>query len=78
MEPRRRPLTHLGLRSQIVLALTVTFVLAFGLFSVALVRITQRARAHDRMGDVRAAAELLASDTRRWGEVIQRAKIPLQ
>ena len=25
-----------------------------------------------------AAAELLATDTRRWGEVIQRAKIPLQ
>jgi two-component system NtrC family sensor kinase len=61
MEPRRRTLTHLGLRSQIVLALTVTFVLAFGLFSVALVRITQRARAEDRVSDVEAAAELLAS-----------------
>lgn len=61
MEPPRRTLTHLGLRSQIVLALTVTFVLAFGLFSVALVRITQRARAQDRVSDVRAAAALLAS-----------------
>ena len=61
MEPRRRTLTHLGLRSQIVLALTVTFVLAFGLFSVALVRITQRARAEDRVSDLQAAAALLAN-----------------
>ncbi|MCA9575585.1 MAG: ATP-binding protein [Polyangiales bacterium] len=60
MEPRRKSLTHLGLRSQIVLALSVTFVLAFGLFAVALVRITQRGRADDRVSDVRAAATLFA------------------
>lgn len=61
MEPRRATLTHLGLRSQIVLALSLTFVLAFGLFAMALVRITQRARADDRLNDVRAAATLLAT-----------------
>lgn len=56
--PRRH---GLGLRAQIILALTVAFVASFVLLGIAAVQLTSRARAADRVRHARATASAIAS-----------------
>ena len=67
MDPPRAARTHLGLRVQILLALLVAFVIAFGLFDLALVRLTQRGRLEDRVRDAQPLADALAAQLGRPG-----------
>ncbi len=55
------PRHGLGLRVQIVLALSVAFIASFALLGIAAVQLTQRARAADRTRDAQATARAIAA-----------------
>lgn len=51
----------LGLRAQIVIALSVAFIASFPLLGLAAVQLTQRARERDRVADAQATARVVAA-----------------
>lgn len=57
----------LGLRLQLVLALTVAFVIAFSLLGIAAVQLGQRARTQARLEDAEVTASLAAASLARDG-----------
>ncbi|MCB9612422.1 MAG: HAMP domain-containing histidine kinase [Sandaracinus sp.] len=56
-----------GLRLQLVLALTLAFVVAFSLLGIAAAQLGQRARAHARLEDAEVTASLAAASLARDG-----------
>ncbi|MCA9603465.1 MAG: HAMP domain-containing protein, partial [Myxococcales bacterium] len=56
-----RPLS-IGLRAQLILALSIAFIAAFTLLGIATVQLTQRARSLDRYHEVKESCERLANE----------------